>query len=109
MRSVEGGGSRLPQNKVGPVLSPPQGAELRFHGVMGERLEANREQWLLAAPAANPAMLEMFRDREREPGRNLVPWAGEFAGKYLTSAVLAMRLTEDTRLREHLNGFVRAL
>ena len=60
---------------------------------MRDRLAANLEQWLLVAPQANPGMLEMFRDRDRTPRRDLVPWAGEFAGKYLTSAVLAYRLT----------------
>jgi len=43
--------------------------------------------WLTIAPLSNPAMLEMFRDRERLPDRQLVPWAGEFAGKHLVSAV----------------------
>jgi hypothetical protein len=54
---------------------------------MGERIEANVRHWLLPAPAANPAMLQMFRDRDRAPRRDLVPWAGEFAGKYLIAAV----------------------
>jgi DUF1680 family protein len=83
--------------------------EMRFRGPMGERLEANRKHWLLTAPQANPAMLEMFRDRDREPPRDLVPWAGEFAGKYLTSAVPALRLTGDPELRAHLAAFVRDL
>lgn len=82
----------------------PRGARYVFHGPIEQRLAANLEQWLLVAPQANPAMLEMFRDRL--PRRNLVPWAGEFAGKYLTSAVLAYRLTPDERLRAQLDRFV---
>jgi DUF1680 family protein len=89
-----------------PILHSARGATFRFGGLMGERLDANLQHWLLTAPAANPAMLEMFRDREREPARELVPWAGEFAGKYLTAAVLAMRLTDDPQVQEHLTGFV---
>jgi DUF1680 family protein len=92
-----------------PLLWPAADTRLCFHGPIGERLEANRRHWLLTAPEANPAMLEMFRDRDREPGRNLVPWAGEFAGKYLASAVSALRLTEDGGLREYLGGFVADL
>jgi uncharacterized protein len=92
-----------------PTLNPLKEAQLRFAGCMGERLEANVRNWLLPAPSANPAMLEMFRDRDREPERDLVPWAGEFAGKYLTAAVLAMRLTDDPGVRAHLNPFVRDL
>jgi hypothetical protein len=74
-----------------------------------QRLAANLEQWLLVAPQANPAMLEIFRDRDRLPRRDLVPWAGEFAGKYLTSAVLAYRLGPDERLRTQLDRFVDEL
>lgn len=72
-------------------------------------LENVTDQWLLVAPTANPAMLEMFRDRDCPPYRQLVPWAGEFAGKYLTAAVQMLRVTGDPRLREFLEDFVRRL
>jgi uncharacterized protein len=87
-------------------LEPCRKVRCAFHGLVGQRLAANLEQWLLVAPQANPAMLEMFRDRERLPRRDLVPWAGEFAGKYLTSAVLAWRLSPDERLRAQIDRFV---
>jgi DUF1680 family protein len=67
------------------------------------------EQWLLVAPFANPAMLEMLRDRDCPPYRDMVPWAGEFAGKYLTGAVQVLRLTGDLRLRAWLGQFVHRL
>lgn len=76
---------------------------------MGERIAANVRQWILVAPAANPAMLQMFRDRDRSPRRDLVPWAGEFAGKYLLSAVQALRLTRDRKLKAFLSRFVADL
>ena len=53
---------------------------------MGNYLSSITEQWLLVAPKANPSMLEIFRDRDVSPLREMVPWAGEFAGKYLTGA-----------------------
>src|SRR5690242_14782733 len=53
-------------------------ARFTFIGPVGERVEANVENWLLRAPQANPGMLEMFRVRDRQPAPQLVPWAGEF-------------------------------
>lgn len=78
-------------------------------GPMGDYMRAVTQQWLLVAPRANPAMLDMFRDRDRRPHRNMVPWAGEFAGKYLTSAVQLLRLTEDANLRTCVEEFVADL
>ncbi|MCS6830431.1 MAG: hypothetical protein NZ749_07285, partial [bacterium] len=92
-----------------PVCEPPREARFHFSGWIGERLQANLNQWLLTAPVANPAMLQMFRDRDRRPRRALVPWAGEFAGKYLISAVQGYRLSRDRRLRALLQRFVREL
>ncbi|MBI2940823.1 MAG: glycoside hydrolase family 127 protein [Chloroflexi bacterium] len=98
-----------PHSRVPPVFSPVPRARLAFEGIVGERIRANEQHWLLVAPDANPAMLQMFRDRDRRPVRDLVPWAGEFAGKYLTSAVQCYRLTRDHRLLEYVGRFVRDL
>lgn len=80
-----------------------------LHGVLGDYLAACSEQWLKVAPLANPGMLEIFRDRDLEPHRDLVPWAGEFAGKYLQSAVQTLRLTGDPELKDLLKAFVAEL
>jgi len=94
---------------VKPLMNPPRNMRIRFGGFVGQRIAANQGNWLLQAPYSNPAMLQMFRDRDRKPRRMLVPWAGEFAGKYLISAVQGYRLTYDERLRRLLDGFVHAL
>lgn len=73
-------------------------ARFQFTGPVGERLQANVDQWLLCAPQSNPGMLEMFRVRDRQPTPQLVPWAGEFVGKYLISAVQALRMSENPQL-----------
>jgi len=82
---------------------------MRIDGFMGDYLRGIIEQWLLVAPQANPAMLEMFRDRDASPTRGLEPWAGEFAGKYLTGAVQVLRATGDPRLKAWLKEFVPRL
>ncbi|MHB8898183.1 MAG: beta-L-arabinofuranosidase domain-containing protein [Thermoguttaceae bacterium] len=81
----------------------------RFEGIVGQRVDANVDGWLLRAPAANPGLLAMFRLRDRQPKPEIVPWAGEFAGKYLISAIQAMRMTDDPRLRETVSVVIDEL
>ncbi len=54
-------------------------------------------------------MLEVFSDRDALPYRDMVPWAGEFAGKYLTSATQVLRATGDERLAARLRDFITRL
>ena len=89
--------SRIPQTRY------------TFGGHLADYLTGVTDQWLKAAPLANPGMLEIFRDRDRQPLRDMVPWAGEFAGKYLTSAVQILRLTQDPNLKTFIRGFVNQL
>ena len=92
-----------------PVCDRIPQASFQIGGFLEDYLRGIIEQWLLVAPRANPAMLEMFRDRDCSPLRDMVPWAGEFAGKYLTGAVQVLRLTGDHRLRTWLSKFVARL
>ena len=86
-----------PEAGVVQFSSLPHG-QFRFTGPVGERVEANLDNWLLRAPQSNPGILEMFQMRDRQPVPQLVPWAGEFVGKYLISAVQALRMSDDPRL-----------
>ena len=90
-------------------FQPLGSAHYLFKEVVGERVKSNIEQWLLPAPEANPGMLEMFRVRDRAPRPNLVPWAGEFVGKYLISAIQALRMSDDPRLEARVGGVVADL
>lgn len=76
------------------------GSKFRFDGELGERIRRDVDNWLLRAPDANPGLLDMFNRRDRHlPYPEIVPWAGEFAGKYLISAVQACRMSSDPRLK----------
>lgn len=90
-------------------MEPVPGARFTFGSFLERRLDANVRGWLIPAPAANPGMLEMFQVRDRQPTPKLVPWAGEFAGKYLISAVQALRMSEDSQLRATTGAVVRGL
>src|SRR5262245_55555095 len=98
--------NRFPTTSIadkGPLLfhSAPD-AHWRFGGVLGQRIDANIDNWLLRAPTANPGMIEMFRVRDRTPTPNLVPWAGEFVGKYLISAIQTLRMTDNPVLKKQV-------
>ncbi len=86
-----------------------QQAQFKLEGIIGQYLKNITKNWLLVAPPSNPAMLEMFRDRDSPPQRYLEPWAGEFAGKYLTSAVQVLRVTGDIELKAFLEKFISCL
>ena len=92
-----------------PTCQRALNSRIRIEGLMGDYLTTVTEQWLFVAPRANPAMLEMFRDRDASPLRDMVPWAGEFAGKYLTAAVQVLRITADPQLKSFLKDFVHRL
>jgi len=80
------------------VFDKLNNAHFTFQSFMGHRIEANLNNWILRAPAANPGMLEMFRLRDRNPRPELVDWAGEFVGKYLISAIQARRMVISSEL-----------
>ena len=97
--------------EVAPCRQLARGREVRMalEGPVHDYLAAVTQNWLLPAPGANPAILAMFADRDRAPYRDLLPWSGEFAGKYLTGATQVLRATNDPRLRTHLEQFVASL
>ena len=105
------GGTTLPviEDKGRLALDSVEQARFSFSGVLGDRIDAGVEHWLLPAPHANPGMLEMFRLRDRQPAPKLVPWAGEFVGKYLISAIQTLRLTSNPALRKQVASLVREL
>jgi DUF1680 family protein len=92
-----------------PKLEAIIDATFAIAGEIGRRLEAVTKNWILPAPYENPAMIEMFRNRDQKPYQDQVGWAGEFAGKYLTHSVQIYRLTHDEELRRHIAWFVNEL
>ena len=98
----------VPERGAIALHSMPE-ARFAFEGVVGGRIRANIDGWLIPAPGANPGMIEMFRMRDRQPPPKLVDWAGEFAGKYLISAVQTLRLSDRVDLRDRVRSFVSEL
>ena len=80
-----------------------------LNGVFQEYISGITEDWILPLPQRNPAVLKMFADRDQPPHRDLLPWSGEFAGKYLTGGTQVFRLTHDPQLKACLAKFVAEL
>lgn len=98
-----------PETPADRPLSQPANLRLEPSGPLRRYLDAVTNNWLLPGPKANPAILAMFADRDRQPYRNLLPWSGEFAGKYLTGATQVYQATGNPELKRSLEAFVREL
>lgn len=81
----------------GKVLHLSPETDYCFHGYLGDLTANVISQWLLPLPDSCPRILEMFRERDfgEQPQQ---PWAGEFVGKYLTTAVQIYRITRNEAL-----------
>lgn len=91
------------------ALDRAPGTAMQAEGWVRRYLDAVTSHWLVVAPASNPALLDMLRDRNRRPLRELLPWSGEFAGKHLLGAVQVHRVTRDPTLRESIARLVGEL
>ncbi len=89
------------------LLHSMPAARFHFDGMLGKYIDATIREWIMRAPEANPGMLEQLRRRDAHTTKpDLVPWVSEFPGKYLMSAVQAVRLSDDPELRAYVQGFV---
>ena len=96
--------------KQASALNPASNASFVLDGYLRKRIDKSIYRYFLETPESSPAILQVLRDRDRLPVRKpLVPWAGEFAGKYLTGAVLVWRLTHDAELKKTIDLFVHNL
>ncbi|MBQ9358050.1 MAG: glycoside hydrolase family 127 protein, partial [Abditibacteriota bacterium] len=90
--------------KKAPALQRDYRTEYEFRGFIGAQAENLRENWAATLEEQNPSMLELFRKREERP--ELLPWSGEFPGKFLRSLVYLNRMAGSEALREYIYGFV---
>lgn len=75
-------------------------------GTLAQRIIDN---WLVGLRQTNPAILDMFYDRDIQPYRDMLPWSGEFAGKYLTSAYYIYQITRSEKLYDYIQTFIGEL
>jgi hypothetical protein len=105
--------SATPARDLTPMQIPPQleraDSTYTLSGPVHHQLQGVINNWLLVAADQNPAMLDMFADRDKQPPRDLLPWSGEFAGKYLTACTQMLRIKHDAALQAKTQKFVDRL
>lgn len=79
-----------------------------FHlqGEVGQLIQNVTKNWLIGLRESNPAILDMYHDRDKYPYRDMLPWSGEFSGKYITGAYYVYRTTRDPILYEYIQSFL---
>lgn len=82
---------------------------LSLDGMTGRLARGIEDHWLIGLRESNPAILGMFADRDRLPYRDLLPWSGEFAGKYITGALMICKLTRSQKLYDYITAFIDEL
>jgi DUF1680 family protein len=92
-----------------PQMFESGGTHFEFGARVGECLRANEAHWFKTAPGRSPRMVGMFAERKAGHPRATLPWAGEYAGKYLVGAIDALRLSADPNLKNVIAGLVRDL
>lgn len=94
--------------EIDMILNPAvQG--IMFDGFMKERMDNSIDNWVVPVYSANPAMIEMFRQRDTLPRQRIMAWYGEFPGKTLTAAALIYRMTVRQDIRDAMDLLVSDL
>jgi len=81
----------------------------KLHGETGKLIDNIIDKWIIGLRETNPAIIDMFADRDIKPYRNLLPWSGEFAGKYITGAYFCYKLTGNRDLYDYITNFIDEL
>lgn len=90
-------------------LQPVSNIHLQMQDAAGKLTEGIIDNWLLGIRESNPAILDMLKFPDKKPSRKLLPWSGEFAGKYVTCSALLYRLTKNAKLYTYLKSFIDQL
>lgn len=90
-------------------LYPVSKVHMQMHDPVGTLIDNIIDNWLIGIRESNPAILDMLKYPDKKPSRRLLPWSGEFAGKYVTCSVLLYKLTKNPKLYAYLKSFIAEL
>lgn len=95
--------------KLKPFFYEPRGLRIDFSGFVGNRLKINIKEWLLKAVDDNPAIIDMFKYKEKEFFLNLDIWSGEYLGKFLISLVLCWKVNKNDKLEKLIQKLINEI
>ncbi len=96
----------ISEKDLAPMVLPDR---IVLRGETGKLADNIASRWLTGLRESNPAILDMFRERDVLPYRDLLPWSGEFAGKHLTGAYYIYLLTRSESLYGDVMAFLDEL
>lgn len=95
--------------RVEPQLERINSVSFRLEGRQKTFQDSIVTNWLVGLNLRNPYMTGMFEEVNKDKNKNLLPWSGEFAGKYLTGAVAMYRLRPTPQLKQDMYNLVKTL
>ena len=95
--------------KQAPVLERDYRTSYEMRGFISNQANNLAKNWAMVCEKQNPQMLGAFDKRNDQPYQDILPWSGEFPGKFLRGFTQLERLTGDENLKEYLYGFVERL
>ena len=91
------------------MFTTPAYKNIELKGCTGTLSENIIQNWLIGLREYDPAIIEMFKERDIIPYSNPLPWSGEFAGKYITGAYYIYKITRNKALFDYINAFIDEL
>lgn len=111
---AETGGKMLnPNHKLDyvqkPVLDRDYRSKYKMEDFIGTQAENIAKNWAMTCESQNPSMMAAFDKRNDKPYQEILPWSGEFPGKFLRGLTQLYRMTGDPQLKTYISGFVGRL
>ena len=94
-----------PDQAVAPHFTKPAHLEIELQGYLKGRMD-RLAQYMIDFTRQSPGLMRMQHQR---PEKGPPPWAGVFAGQYLSSAQLMWRLAPTPELKAHIDDYAREL
>jgi len=95
--------SKKPWVKLEPEFREYKNGKYSFKGFVGKRIKVVEKEWLLKFIKYNPAIFQIFKDKERKKRYPLDAWSGEYPGKFLTGLTYFFNISNNPKIMEISN------